>query len=251
MRHIEKCFDAPVVLQHKRELEAVQLDKKSLLKRKETEVLSGKTLYQEQVRSTRYVPHWNDLQAFLNQEQGGVCCYCGSKLFFPNTQYYSVEHVKPRSKYPELVGEYENLLLSCHSSEKERKEIKESALPKKEKRMIFHCDEFKDNNELHYSPLDKHCEEHFTYKLDGEVVGNDSEAEEDIKALNLQCKALVERRRKKIQALLFTSVNSPEIIDTESLKIYRQEVEKLDANGNHREFYFVIADILDQYLGVR
>lgn len=40
------------------------------------------------------------------------------------------------------------------------------------------------------------------------------------------------------------------MLDIDSLKAYRQEVEKLDANGNHREFYFVIADLLDQLLPV-
>ena len=38
------------------------------------------------------------------------------------------------------------------------------------------------------------------------------------------------------------------MLDMDSLKAYRQEVEKRDANGNHREFYFVIADLLDQLL---
>lgn len=40
------------------------------------------------------------------------------------------------------------------------------------------------------------------------------------------------------------------MLDIDSLKAYRQEVEKCDANGNHSEFYFVIADLLDQLLPV-
>ena len=49
-------------------------------------------------------------------------------------------------------------------------------------------------------------------------------------------------------AYSFLTRNSQEMLDMDSLKAYRQEVEKRDANGNHREFYFVIADLLDQLL---
>lgn len=254
MRHVEKHTDAAVVVQHEQELAVAGLDKTSLLKRKETEVLSGKTLYKDQIRSKQYVPHWKDLQEYLNKEQGGVCCYCGSKLFFPDTQHYSVEHVKSRNKYPELVGEYENLLLSCHSSEKERQDVKDSTRSKKKKereeieRKIYHCDEFKDSSELHYSPLDLNCSEHFSYKINGEVNGDDENAEEDIKTLNLQSKGLVDRRQKAIRALLFSITNPAEMLDMESLNLYRQNIEKLDVNGNHLEFYFVIADVFDRYL---
>ena len=112
MRCIEKHFDTPVVILHEQELVSVKLDEVSLLKRKETETLDGNILYKEQIRSTRYIPHWKELQVQMCQDQGGVCCYCGLKLQFPDTQHYSVEHVLPRSKFPELVGEYKNLLLT-------------------------------------------------------------------------------------------------------------------------------------------
>lgn len=250
MRCIEKHFDTPVVILHEQELVSVKLDEVSLLKRKETETLDGNILYKEQIRSTRYIPHWKDLQVQMCQDQGGVCCYCGLKLQFPDTQHYSVEHVLPRSKFPELVGEYKNLLLSCHSSELERAQLKETIHSKKERRNSLHCDEFKDNKELHYSPLQADCALHFSYKLNGEVKGSDKEAEEDIEILNLNCHSLKERRREQMRAYSFLTWNSPEMLDIDSLKAYRQEVEKLDANGNHREFYFVIADLLDQLLPV-
>lgn len=133
MRYIEKHFDAPVIIQHEHELASANLDEANLLKRKETETLDGNILYKEQIRSKEYIPHWKDLQVQMCQDQGGVCCYCGLKLQFPDTQHYSVEHVLPRSKFPELVGEYKNLLLSCHSSELERAQLKETIHSKKEK----------------------------------------------------------------------------------------------------------------------
>ncbi len=250
MRYIEKHYDTPTVIQHEQELASVNLDEASLLKRKETEKLDGNLLYKEQIRSTRCIPHWKDLQAQMCQDQGGVCCYCGLKLQFPDTQHYSVEHVKPRSKFPELVGEYKNLLLSCHSSEFERAQLKETIYSKKERKNALHCDEFKDNKELNYSPLQADCALHFLYKLNGEVKGSDKEAEEDIKTLNLNCHSLKERRREQMLAYSFLTKDSQEMLDIDSLKAYRQEVEKRDANGNHSEFYFVIADLLDQLLPV-
>lgn len=51
-------------------------------------------------------------------------------------------------------------------------------------------------------------------------------------------------------AYSFLTANSQEMLDIDSLRAYRQEVEKRDANGNHGEFYFVIADLLDQLLPV-
>lgn len=250
MRYVEKHFDAPVVIQHEQELSSVNLDEASLLKRKETEKLDGNLLYKEQIRSTRCIPHWKDLQAQMCQDQGGVCCYCGLKLQFPDTQHYSVEHVKPRSKFPELVGEYKNLLQSCHSSEFERAQLKETIYSKKERKNALHCDEFKDNKELNYSPLQADCALHFLYKLNGEVKGRDKEAEADIETLNLNCHSLKERRREQMLAYSFLTKDSQEMLDIESLKAYRLEVEKRDAKGNHSEFYFVIADLLDQLLPV-
>ena len=250
MRYVEKHFDAPAIIQHEYELASANLDEASLLKRKETEKLDGNLLYKEQIRSTRYIPHWKDLQAQMCQDQGGVCCYCGLKLQFPDTQHYSVEHVQPRSRFPELVGEYKNLLLSCHSSDEERAHLKETVHSKKGRRKYLHCDEFKNDKELHYSPLQVDCALHFSYKLNGEVKGSDKEAEEDIETLNLNCHSLKERRRKHMLAYSFLATDPKEMLDVDSLKAYRQEVEKRDANGNHSEFYFVIADLLDQLLPI-
>ena len=112
MRYIEKHFDAANVVQHEDELERVQLDEASLVAKKQIENLNGKELY-KQIRSTEFIPHWRSLQDQLNIDQGSVCCYCGAKLYYPDSQHYSVEHVSPRTSNPELVGEYKNLLISC------------------------------------------------------------------------------------------------------------------------------------------
>lgn len=244
MRYIEKHFDAANVVQHEDELEKVHLDEASLVAKKQIENLNGKELY-KQIRSTEFIPHWRSLQDQLNIDQGGVCCYCGAKLYYPDSQHYSVEHVSPRTSNPELVGEYKNLLLSCHSSEEERSEIKRTVTRRKDRKYNYHCDETKEDNILHYTPLQQDCASHFTYQLNGEVDGNDNDAKEDIQTLNLNCKRLTSRR---LELLLSSLYYDNEILPADLLKKYREEVVKRDDNNNHHEFYFVLADAIGQLL---
>lgn len=247
MRCVKKHHGAPIVIQHERELVLARLDEASLNERRKNENLDGNVLYR-QIRSTAFIPHWKNLQSHLNDEQGGVCCYCGMNLLFPNTQHYSVEHVKPRSLYPELVGEYKNLLLSCHSSEDERAEIKKTIRNRRDRRRLLHCDEFKKDKELHYSPLEPDCPNHFSYKLNGEVKGNNQFAEADIDTLNLNCEKLKNRRREQMLTYLFVDGEGVEMLDNDSLKMFRDKIEERDGDGNHYEFYFVIVDMIDNIL---
>lgn len=243
MRYIEKHFDAPVVVRHEKELVAADLDEASLKVRKAAgENIKG--LY-KQVRSREIIPHWRQLQDLLNEEQGGVCCYCGAKLFYPDTEHYSVEHVRPRSLWPELVGEYKNLLLSCHLNDSEHADIKKN-VPKKDRQNMFHCDEHKADCSLHYTPLQADCGRHFSYEMDGTVKGDCAEAEADIATLNLNCKSLKDRRREQMLAYLFDTEDEPKLLDDNSLSAFRRAVEKRDADGNYCEFYFVVADVIDQ-----
>ena len=41
----------------------------------------------------------------------GCCCYCESKI--KCTSYPEIEHFKPKSEYPELCFDYNNLHYSC------------------------------------------------------------------------------------------------------------------------------------------
>lgn len=53
--------------------------------------------------------------ALLN-EQGYICCYCGMRI----TRITShIEHLKPRSNYPNLALEYTNLIASCQGESEE------------------------------------------------------------------------------------------------------------------------------------
>lgn len=47
----------------------------------------------------------------LEEMYKGCCCYCESKI--KSTSYPEIEHFKPKSKYPELCFDYNNLHYSC------------------------------------------------------------------------------------------------------------------------------------------
>ena len=57
---------------------------------------------------------WN--KTFIRKEllnmSSNKCCYCECKLD-EESKYLEVEHFKPKSLYPDLVIEWENLLPSC------------------------------------------------------------------------------------------------------------------------------------------
>lgn len=63
-------------------------------------------------------PNWDNLRGkeksavydTLLKEQGYICCYCGRRI---SRETSHIEHLKPRTNYPDLAIEYVNLLASC------------------------------------------------------------------------------------------------------------------------------------------
>ena len=52
-----------------------------------------------------------EIKEALIKETSGKCAYCESKLL--HISYGDIEHILPKSKYPELYVEWTNLTLSC------------------------------------------------------------------------------------------------------------------------------------------
>lgn len=260
MKHITKNFNADIVKQHDQDLKEQKLDEHSLLQRKNNgEKLSSKDLY-KQVRSKDILPHFYDLLRHIYEEQGGLCCYCGAKLAYPDTKYYSVEHVNPRSKYIELVGEYKNLLLSCHISDDDHKEMSENVSllgitgKRKSAEMLnrIHCDEHKADEEIKVSPLDKSCESHFAYKINGAVLPidrSDNAANDTIKVLNLNCSNLIKLRRVALESYIIIDMDEENNTNyLLALKRISDNVMQKDSNGMNNEFCFVIKSVVDDLL---
>lgn len=55
----------------------------------------------------------------LENEQNYLCCYCECLLEFTpqgNNIHCHLEHIKPKNKFPELIFDYNNLIVSCQGN---------------------------------------------------------------------------------------------------------------------------------------
>ena len=238
MKYIEKNHTAPAVLAHKQELIKCQLDELSLLDenckyKKET----GGRLY----NLVKDMITFTDLSKQMYWDQGGICCYCGMKLEYPYGTPYRVEHIKPKRTYPQLVGEYKNLLLSCRAT-KEEINTRENIENSKDRRKYFHCDEAKGAEEITYSPLTPDCENAFIYGIDGSIIGIDDAAKKDIETLGLGCDYLKRRRSEAISVWFDDDLSSEDLLKCKDAIMSRDKDNKLT------EFCFVISNVIKQFL---
>ena len=238
MRYIEKDYNASAVLAHKQELIECQLDESSLLNPLgKYFARTGGQLY-DLVKGMVTFP---DLKQQLYNDQGGICCYCGMKLEYPFNPQFRVEHVKPKEAYRELVGEYENLLLSCRAT-KEELENRGNIHNKEERKKYFHCDEAKGAKEITYSPLNPNCENAYIYGLDGSITGIDDAAKKDIETLGLGCDYLKRRRSEAISVWLDGDISSEDLLKCKDNIMFRGQDNCLT------EFCFVISNVIEQFL---
>ncbi|MFA5160990.1 MAG: retron system putative HNH endonuclease [Elusimicrobiales bacterium] len=104
----------------------------------------------------------------LISEQHFLCCYCESAV--PSTQDGHIEHMKPRSTYPDAKYEYSNLAYSCNTKE--------------------HCGHHKSNNYDAAKFTDPHSSTYdskiFMYLSNGKVSPNGGNSQYMIKLLNLR-----------------------------------------------------------------
>jgi len=73
--------------------------------------ISKKGYYKDVDR--KYQEHYKkeDVKTALIDMYNGLCCYCESD--FGGSSYENIEHYKPKSKFPELSFEWDNLHLAC------------------------------------------------------------------------------------------------------------------------------------------
>jgi uncharacterized protein (TIGR02646 family) len=190
------------------------------------------------------IPNWknidrdvkNDLFYSLLKEQGFICCYCGSSI---GRRECHIEHFQPKSVYPHLTYEYNNLIASCQGEDEKRP------------RVPIHCGHKKGNwyNELLIiSPLDKSCVDYFKYSGSGEILPTDEKdkqtvAETTIAKLALNINKLTKMRRQAIDAILFDIEN----FSREEIKLLIKAYQKPDEKGYLIPFSAAITYILKQY----
>lgn len=147
MRLITKDYTTDVVRQYEAELQAQQLDEQSFLNSNVYPGLTGRKLW-KMVRDIQVIPHLWDLKHQMYEEQGGICCYCGLRIFEDSEgRKQSVEHVVPKSAHRELAGEYKNLLLTCSITDDDANLMGVTT----NNPTLSHCDDSKADKPLHYT----------------------------------------------------------------------------------------------------
>ncbi|MBD2182404.1 TIGR02646 family protein [Planktothrix sp. FACHB-1355] len=190
-------------------------------------------------------PSWDDnfqapqkpvVHQALLREQGYICCYCGMRI---TRETSHIEHLKPRSIYPDLALDYTNLMASCQG---------ESEEPPPQP---VHCGHKKYDwydEHLMVSPLYPNCQDFFRYLGSGDIEPTDESdkqaaAETTIDKLGLDIPKLTRMRREAIVGILLAI----EGLTNEEIQLLFQAFEQPDANGRYTPFFAAIAYTLKQY----
>lgn len=240
MKHINKDYSTATVQAYEADLRTNSLDEVSLQNPKVHPGKTGRQLW-SLVRDLKIIPHYWDMKKQLMTEQGGICCYCGLKISFDNDRKATVEHLSPKCNRV-LVGEYRNLLLCCSLTQDEENDIKTGVAIDTD---VMHCDDTKKNSTLHYTPLQSNCDTRFSYDLVGHVHETDTNSKDDIEVLNLDCQALVDRRKNAMNILYDEQGN---ILPDADLRRISASILNPQIDGSLREFCFVIKNVIDHIL---
>lgn len=133
------------------------------------------------------------LQQLLLDEQFQLCCYSEIRADQEGIGYH-IEHIKPKSQYPENTFDYYNLAASAIHSEK---------LAQLEDVFGGHAKLSEYDEALFVSCLEPDCADYFRYLSDGRVVPSSklnneqdkNKARYTIELLNLNSPFLINRRR--------------------------------------------------------
>ena len=184
-------------------------------------------------------PKWNripssikdNIRASLKEEQGYICCYCMSRVEFPNSK---IEHFKPRSLFRGQQLEYSNLFVACLGGEGGGKNKQ-------------HCDTKKGNDALNYIDLFSSVENDIEYHKDGLIFSTNINIDDEINSvLNLNYDILKENRKEALEQLMIDlkklGFSIPNLQRT--LKKYKHK----NAKGKYRPFCEMVVYFLNKKL---
>lgn len=174
----------------------------------------------------------SDLHKSLAENQSYLCAYCCCRI--SKDRGIRIEHVAPRSLYPERSLDYHNMVASCSTKGQ--------------------CDDSHENKLLRLTPLMEECESELVFYLSGRVEGKNDRAKEMISILNLgdtesKNGSLIQKRRKFFQDVMFTynlcveEVKGNEIILKTLLEIISEA-----KNGELLHFSPALANMLRDWL---
>lgn len=185
-------------------------------------------------------PAWDYLRGTLKEnlhkhllaEQGHICCYCEVRISEGSSH---IEHLKPRSSFPEDALNYQNFLASC------QRDLKPGE-PR-------HCGNLKGNwydSNLMVSPLSSVCEDRFRYTGDGGICPQSDDnlaAKETISHLGLGIDKLRALRSKAIEPI----INALDSLKNDEIDNLATGFQARNGDGEYAEFCTAIVYILRNY----
>ncbi len=141
-------------------------------------------------------PVKDDLADSLRSEQGRICCYCEKRL---TRRRSHIEHIKPRSVFPDGILSYSNLAASCNGGPARQ------TASCGHKKGAWYSPRF-------VSPHNKSCQHRFLVTASGEMAPrnpSDSNATETIRRLGLNTPDLCAMRRSVYNVLLELKATLP------------------------------------------
>lgn len=174
------------------------------------------------------------------RQQKTLCIYCQKQLIEKKESEWLppsiIEHIRPRTKYPELTYEFTNLAVAC-KKHIDKKEVKETKPLTKED--IDFCEDRKDDEYNEDRFLNPHevtdIESYFEYDIEGNIFAKEENEKANymIKtALNLNHAVLINMR--KDQYLIFENMPIEEVENI----LLDEDVEQLPA------FYSMLKNLL-------
>ena len=238
MRYIDKSVDKTPEVYY-RKLREKKLDKASILAGLQG-TRSGDSLF----RSIKHMWQFRDIfKRSLIREQGYVCCYCGCSI---ESDDVTIEHVLPKGnvRYRHLVGEYQNLLVSCKGGRDIPQDPSTGTPLYTRSYYLQHCDASKGEDEIPIKPYDKDCESRFTYELDGTISYDptDTDAHTTISVLQLNCPYLEHLRKDEIEKAIYDEEGN--MLSSEELEKQFNRMMSKDKDGHYHTFHFVVASVI-------
>jgi len=174
------------------------------------------------------------LRAFLLAEQGGLCCYCLSRIRHDNMK---IEHWHCQSHHESEQLDYSNLLGACKGNEGRR--------PAEQ-----HCDTAKGDLTLSRNPAnpDHRVVDLVRFPADGRIASDDPAFDTELnEVLNLNYSRLKENRKATLDGFLRGLPKSGEL-QRAKLEGWLHEWNEVSHNGELRPFCQVVVHWLRKRL---
>jgi len=161
-------------------------------------------------------------------EQFGLCAYCCKRI---NENNCINEHVIAQHIDSRLSLDHGNIVASCNTRNQ--------------------CDDSHGSQPLPLTPLMDECENELRFRFYGKIEGLTGRAEQSIKVLNLDNRALRNIRKQMIDGLIFIHGSHPdeiELLDNDLMELMIEELGHVDDDERLSAFAPVLVNILHQLI---